>query len=62
MGQAQILTFLLENEGDAGLRALFDEVCADTPALRDRLAAHGMLLTHPLDPDSAVRRIFGDLP
>ena len=30
-------------EGEAGLRAFFDEVCADTPALRARLQQHGLL-------------------
>ncbi|HEC71399.1 MAG TPA: glycosyltransferase family 2 protein, partial [Roseobacter sp.] len=29
--------------GEVGLRAFFDEVCADTPQLRDRLEAHGLL-------------------
>ncbi|MCT4370622.1 glycosyltransferase family 2 protein [Yangia mangrovi] len=62
MGQAELIGFLMEKEGDAGLRALFDEVCADTPALRDRLRAHGMLLEHPFDPDAAVTRVFGALP
>lgn len=62
MGQANLIAFLLEQEGEDGLRALFDEVCADTATLRTRLEAHGMLLTRPLDPDAAVRRIFGDLP
>jgi hypothetical protein len=28
---------------EAGLRAFFDEVCADTPALRGRLQKHGLL-------------------
>lgn len=32
-----------EESGDAGLRAFFDEVCADTPQLRGRLIAHGLL-------------------
>ncbi|MAE91311.1 MAG: glycosyl transferase family 2, partial [Pelagibaca sp.] len=44
------------------LRMLFDEVCADTPELRARLAAHDMLLTRAFDPDAAVARIFGALP
>ncbi|MDU8910573.1 glycosyltransferase family 2 protein [Aestuariicoccus sp. MJ-SS9] len=62
MGLAELLAFLEEEDGEAGLRTFFDEVCADTPALRDRLARHGMLLTHRFDPDAAVRRIFGTLP
>lgn len=62
MGQANLIAFLLEEEGDAGLRLLFDEVCADTPGLRARLAAHDMLLTTDFDPDAEVRRLFGALP
>ena len=62
MGQANLIAFLAEEEGEAGLRMLFDEVCADTPALRDRLAAHDMLLTETFDPDAAVARVFGALP
>ncbi|MDJ0822407.1 MAG: glycosyltransferase family 2 protein [Paracoccaceae bacterium] len=62
LGQAALMEFLLEEEGDAGLRAFFDEVCADTPELRARLSAHRMLITAELDPDAAVKRVFGALP
>lgn len=62
MGQANLIAFLLEEEGEAGLRLLFDEVCADTPELRARLAAHDMLLSADFAPDAEVRRIFGALP
>ncbi len=31
------------DSGTAGLRAFFDEICADTPDLRARLARHGLL-------------------
>ena len=62
MGQAELLRYLMEEEGEAGLRALFDEVCADTPELRRRLAAQGMLVHAEFDPDAAVARIFGALP
>ncbi|EPX80486.1 glycosyltransferase family 2 protein [Salipiger mucosus] len=62
MGQAQLIDYLRDEEGEAGLRALFDEVCADTPELRQRLAAQGMLLHRPLDLDAAVTRVFGKLP
>jgi hypothetical protein len=35
---------MIETEsGESGLRAFFDEVCADTPALRASLAKHGLL-------------------
>ncbi|WP_146588991.1 glycosyltransferase family 2 protein [Puniceibacterium confluentis] len=59
---SDILAFLADTEGEAGLRTLFDEVALDTPDLRARLTARGMLLTHPLDPDAAVLRVFGALP
>ncbi len=62
MGQANLIAFLAEEEGADGLRMLFDEVCADTPGLRARLAAHDMLLTRAFDPDAAVARVFGPLP
>ncbi|MCR8546220.1 glycosyltransferase family 2 protein [Salipiger sp. P9] len=62
MGQAQLIAFLAEDEGEAGLRLLFDEVCADTPELRARLVAHDMLVSWPFDPDAAVARVFGALP
>jgi hypothetical protein len=62
MGQAQLFDFLAAEQGDAGLRAFFDEVCADTPGLRARLERHGMLLTHDFDLDTTVKRVFGALP
>ncbi|WGW02583.1 glycosyltransferase family 2 protein [Tropicibacter oceani] len=62
LGQAELLKFLAEEEGDDGLRVFFDEVCADTPDLRARLAARDMLLSHSFDFDATTRRIFGALP
>lgn len=62
MGQADLLRFLIEEDGDAGLRSFFDEVCADTPDLRKRLADHKMLLRHQFDLDASVTRVFGTLP
>lgn len=61
LGQADLLE-ILADEGEDALRAFFDEVCADTPALRDRLARRDMLLTHEFDLDGAVSRVFGALP
>ncbi|WP_459429643.1 glycosyltransferase family 2 protein [Roseivivax sp.] len=58
MGIADILRLLQEDEGEPGLRAFFDEVCRDTPELRARLAARGMLVDFPLDLDGAVARVF----
>lgn len=61
LGQAALLRFLSE-EGEDALRSFFDEVCADTPRLREALSARGMLLTRDLDLDGAVRRVYGALP
>lgn len=61
LGQAELLRFLAE-DGEDALRAFFDEVCADTPALRAALDSRNMLLTRDLDLDGAVRRIFGSPP
>lgn len=38
-----LFTMIESEDGTAGLRAFFDEVCADTPDLRDRLNAQGLL-------------------
>lgn len=62
MGQGEILRFLADEEGDEGLRALFDEVCADTPRLREALRQEDMLIEKDLDLDTKVRQIFGELP
>jgi hypothetical protein len=62
MGQADLFQYLMTEEGEPGLRAFFDEVCADTPDLRARLDRHGLLLTHDFDFDASVRRVFGALP
>ena len=61
IGMAALLDVLRQERGEDGLRQLFDELCADTPELRARLETHGMLLTHSLDLDAAVDRVFGDL-
>lgn len=50
--------FLLETQGEAGLRTFFDEVCADTPALRGRLQTRGLLRLHDLETDAAKNLHF----
>ncbi|TNF22997.1 MAG: glycosyltransferase family 2 protein [Rhodobacteraceae bacterium] len=62
MRLADVLGFVRETEGEAGLRHFFDEVCTDSPELRARLAAHDMLVTHPLDLDAQVAEVFGPRP
>ncbi|WP_339637811.1 glycosyltransferase family 2 protein [uncultured Sulfitobacter sp.] len=50
---------MIEAEGDeAGLRAFFNEVCADTPELRAILKAKGLLRLADLDLDAKVSRHF----
>lgn len=50
---------MIESEGgEAGLRAFFDEVCADTPALREALAAHGLLREVNLELEAKLPRQF----
>jgi len=51
----ELFSLIFEEEGEAGLRAFFAEVCADTPALRARLNSHGHLhlCRFPFDTDLA---------
>ncbi|MEO0381206.1 MAG: glycosyltransferase family 2 protein [Pseudomonadota bacterium] len=47
-------------KGTTGLRAFYDEAVGDSPALRARLEAHGLLRIAPLDLDGALARHFPD--
>lgn len=62
MRLGDVLDYVLETEGEAGLRLFFDEVCCDTPALRSALKAHDMLFRHELDLDAQTRAVFGTRP
>ncbi|MCX7559445.1 glycosyltransferase family 2 protein [Sulfitobacter sp. F26204] len=44
--------------GETGLRAFFDEVCADTPALRRRLASQGLLREVKFDLNTTTAKHF----
>ena len=44
--------------GEAALRGFFDEVCADSPSLRDRLAREGLLRHIDLELSASRRRQF----
>lgn len=57
-----VISYLIAEEGEKGLHQLYEEVCADTPELRERLAQYGMLVTRDLDLDARCLRIFGRLP
>lgn len=56
----ELFALIEEEAGEAGLRDFFDEVCTDTPALRARLAAHGLLYEARFDFDSAIASQFPD--
>ncbi len=55
-----VLAYLQETEGEAGLRAFYDEVCTARADLVAGLQDLGMLVTWPLDPDAALRRQLPD--
>lgn len=53
-----LLSTLDAAEGEAGLHRFFTEVCADTPALRDRLMREGLLREAVMDLPALRRRHF----
>ena len=62
MKLGDVLQIIKEEEGEAGLRRFFDELCQASPALLAKLAAHDMLLTTQLDLDEMTIRWFGEVP
>lgn len=54
----ELFTMINEEEGEAGLRTFFNEVCADTPALRDRLKAAGHLHCTSFQFDTSLAKNF----
>ncbi|MGJ5618656.1 glycosyltransferase family 2 protein [Sulfitobacter sp. MF3-043] len=54
----ELFTMIEKEDGEEGLRAFFEEVSADTPGLRARLDAHGLLALINLDLDSPMRTHF----
>lgn len=62
MKLGDILEVIIAEEGEIGLRRLFDELCQASPALLAHLAAHDMLLSATLDLDRKTARWFGELP
>ncbi|MBT9382511.1 glycosyltransferase family 2 protein [Pseudooceanicola sp. CBS1P-1] len=61
-GPGDLLEYLAGTEGEAALRLFHEEVLADTPDMRARLAAQGLLLDPGIDPEAQVRAVFGPLP
>jgi len=56
----ELFTMLMEEAGEAGIRAFFDEVCADTPALRASLDSKGFLYRTVFPFDTALAKHFPD--
>lgn len=54
----ELLSAIEEADGEAGLRAFFDAVCTDTPALRSRLEAAGLLRIRQLGLAAARQKHF----
>lgn len=54
----ELFALIHEEEGEAGLRAFFDEVCSDTPALRARLEDQGHLLCTRFPFDTTLAKHF----
>jgi len=54
----ELFEMIEAEDGEAGLRAFFDEVCADTPALRARLERHGLLRCVDLKRTNALATHF----
>lgn len=57
-----ILNFMRQEDGDAGLRLFYDEMCKATPELTRKLEAQGLLLRRRLDLDAKALKHFGPLP
>lgn len=54
----QLFNNIESESGEAGLRAFFDEVCTDTPVLREKLAQHGLLRQARLDLNTTIPKHF----
>ncbi|MEP2718739.1 glycosyltransferase family 2 protein [Pseudophaeobacter sp.] len=58
----ELLTAIEAEEGEEGLRVFYDEVCRDTPDLRQRLAAEGLLRIRDLNLAQTRRKYFPNFP
>ncbi len=54
----ELFTIIESEQGEAGLHAFYDEVCAGSPELRARLDAEGLLLRCELDIAGKIRKHF----
>ncbi|MFT7594006.1 MAG: hypothetical protein ACI8R4_001324 [Paracoccaceae bacterium] len=57
----EVLTTIESDSGETGLRAFYDEFCADTPELRARLDTEGLLRICDLQLDGKRRKHFPEI-
>lgn len=55
-----LFAMILEDAGEDGLRQFYDEVIGDSPDMRARLEAHGLLRLVDLDLDTVAQKHFPD--
>lgn len=60
MSKHELFAALQAEDGEKGLRSFFDEVCADSPALRQRLAEQNLLSIVDLNLDATLSKHFPD--
>ncbi|MFT6459611.1 glycosyltransferase family 2 protein [Pseudophaeobacter arcticus] len=58
LSKHDLLNMIEAEEGEAGLRAFYDEICNDSPALRARLTAEGLLRIRDLNLAASRRKHF----
>ncbi|MEP5630521.1 MAG: glycosyltransferase family 2 protein [Tateyamaria sp.] len=58
MSLHDLFLWLQADQGEAGLRIFYDEAVGDSPDMRARLDAHGVLRVIDLDLDAALKRHF----
>ncbi len=58
LSKHELLNAIEAEEGEAGLRAFYDEICKDSPDLRARLEAEGLLRIRDLDLAACRRKHF----
>jgi hypothetical protein len=60
MSLHELLSFISDSEGEAGLRAFHDELCAASPNLLGRLEKEGLLVRCDLELDAMMQKHFPD--
>ncbi|CUH68404.1 hypothetical protein TG4357_03547 [Thalassovita gelatinovora] len=57
----ELFTMIHDEEGEAGLRSFYDEVCTASPFLMDRLRSHGLMYSYELHLEDRRNRHFPGL-